>query len=561
MPTEPRRGNGPLDSRRAVWLVVASWAVLVACLLPVREVIPPDEPRFAHQAQNMFDLGDWIVPRIGDVPYPDKPPILFWAIDLASLPLGRVHAWTARVPSAVAALVILLLTVRLGRKVWGSRAVGVAGALVLATCFEFFLRAQWVGCDTLMMAFAFVALTLWREAAFDEGGNAPGGSRVRVLLGWVAAAAAVLTKGPPGILFPAFWLAAEAAARRSARPLSRLFRPEGPVAFLLLVGGWLWAAARAVGEGYSWNALYTQTVTRYLHAWNSVKPWYFYLYQTPVDLMPWTLVLPAAIVAAVLAWRRPANSPASLATRTASVYLALSYVFFTGSTGKRGVYVMPAFPAATLLVAMVFLGAGRPGGLRRAWREVPLGFLAALGLLLAAGPAIAAAAGALSPARRGSGEVGPVEISALAIGGAAVTAGALVALRLSRRDAPERALLAAFGGTAVMLVLAGSVGGAAWSRWQGGVRFGHEVAANVPRGQRIVIERGKFELILFYADRRGTEIETPEALFDELESGRCRYAILSTATWDKLRDRAPLAGMKELLRDRLGKVTYTVLGP
>ena len=120
--------EGPLDSARSRRLLVALWLLLVVCLLPVREVIPPDEPRFAHQAQNMFDLGDWIVPRIGDVPYPDKPPILFWAIDLASLPAGRVTATTARIPSAIGALVVLLLTARLGRRLWGSAAVGAGGA-------------------------------------------------------------------------------------------------------------------------------------------------------------------------------------------------------------------------------------------------------------------------------------------------------------------------------------------------------------------------------------------------------------------------------------------------
>ena len=552
---------GPLDSPRVVWLVVAAWVVLVACLLPVREVIPPDEPRFAHQAQNMFDLGDWIVPRIGDVPYPDKPPILFWSIDLASLPLGRVHAATARVPSAIGALVILLLTIRLGRRVWGSRAVGAAGALVLLTCFEFFIRAQWVSCDMLMMAFSFVALTLWREAAFDDAGAGRPGPRAGVFLGWIAAAAGVLTKGPPTLLFAAFWLAGEAAARRSVRPLARLLRPEGLVAFSLLVGGWLWVAAREAGNGYSWNAIYTQSVTRYFHAWNSVAPWYFYLYQGPADLMPWALMLPAAIAAAALAWRRPADSSASLAARMAAVFLALAFLFFSGSTGKRGVYVMPAFPAFALLAGAAFLDAGRPGGLGRAWREIPLGILAAIGLLLAAGPPAAAAAGLVSPARFGAGVVGPLEIGALAIGGAALLAGALAALRLSRRDAPQQALLSAVAGIAVIFLLAGAAGGAAWSRWQGGRAFGAKVAAAVPRGQRIVIERGKFELILFYADRRGTEVETTETLLAELESGRCRYAILSVATREKLRGRAPLAGMKELFTDRLGKVTYTILGP
>ena len=554
--------EGALDSARSRRLLVALWLLLVVCLLPVREVIPPDEPRFAHQAQNMFDLGDWIVPRIGDVPYPDKPPILFWAIDLASLPAGRVTATTARIPSAIGALVVLLLTARLGRRLWGSAAVGAGGALVLLTGVEFFQKAQWVSCDMTMAAFAFVALTLWREAAFEESAGGRIGPRVRVLAGWLAAAAGVLTKGPPALLWPAFWLAGEAAARRRLRPLARLVRPEGPLAFALLVGGWLVAAGERVGGGYSWNAIFTQTVTRYLHAWNSVKPWYFYLYQTPSDLLPWTFLLPAAIACAVLAWRRREDSPSALAARAAAIFLALGYLFFSGSTGKRGVYVMPAFPAISLLAAAAFLDAGRPGGpLRRAWRDVPLGLTAALVLAIAAAPPLAAATGALGDSRLLSGAIGPLETAALSVAGLALAAGSVAALLASRRGRPQEALVAAALGAAATLLIAGAVGGAAWSRWQGGRAFGARVAEAVPAGERIVVERDKFELILFYSGRRGTEVETDEALLGEIESGRARYAILRSGTLDRLGTEAPLASMEEIFTERLGGSTFTALGP
>ena len=123
-------------------LLLILWVALVAALLPVREVMPPDEPRFTDQAQEMKEDRDWIVPKIGGIPSPDKPPGLFWAVDLASLPLPRVSEFTARIPSALASLVVLLLTVRLGRRLFGSEEIGLGGALILLTGFEFFQRAE-----------------------------------------------------------------------------------------------------------------------------------------------------------------------------------------------------------------------------------------------------------------------------------------------------------------------------------------------------------------------------------------------------------------------------------
>jgi len=156
--------------------LIAAWALLVLVQLPIREVMPPDEPRFAHQAQSMRTSGEWIVPYIGDEKVVDKPPVLFWGVVLASLPFDRVTEATSRVPSAIAALIVLLLTARLGRRLFGSDAVGYGGALIALTGIEFFQKAQWCSCDMTMAAFAFTAITLWGEScfgAFSRRGPSP----------------------------------------------------------------------------------------------------------------------------------------------------------------------------------------------------------------------------------------------------------------------------------------------------------------------------------------------------------------------------------------------------
>ena len=278
---------GMLDSPRARWLVVGAWVVLVAALLPVREVTPPDESRFAQQAQEMKESGNWIVPTIGGITNPDKPPLLLWAIGLVSLPFPRVTEVTARIPSALAALAVLLLTMRLGLRLWGSQAVGAGAALILLTGIEFFQKAQWVSCDMLLTAWTMTAITLWREALFEDRAGAG-----RIVLGWVAAAGGVLTKGPIGLVWPALWLVSEAAARGRWRVLARLARPGGPAVFALLVGAWLAAFGSAAGWPSLREAVITHNVTRYAAAWNSVKPWYFYFGQAPADLLPWSFLIP-----------------------------------------------------------------------------------------------------------------------------------------------------------------------------------------------------------------------------------------------------------------------------
>jgi 4-amino-4-deoxy-L-arabinose transferase-like glycosyltransferase len=544
------------------WLPVALWLLLVLTLIPVREVMSPDESRFAHQAQVMRDTGDWVVPRIGDVPIADKPPLLFWAIDVVSLPWEQVKEWTSRVPSALASILVLLLVVRMGRRLWGSTAVGVGGAAVLLTGIEFFQKSQWVSCDMLMTALAWTALTCWREALFDND-PAPAGKwrrRGKIAAGWAAAGAGILAKGPVALLWPAFWVVAEAGARRRFRPLFALLRPEGPALLLGIVGSWLAAVGARAGVAFVKNAVFTQTVTRYLSAPNSVEPRYFYFGQLPSDLLPWCFFLPAVLALVAVRWRGPSTDPETTATRASALFVLLGFLFFSFSTGKRGVYLLPSFPVWALLTASAFLSAGGSRAPSRWWRDGALLAMAALGLLLAVAPFLVLS-GALPNAQRVTEFTGAVDLIAFALGGLSLAAGAAAALVLSRRRRPERSIVAVVAGLAGLLLTIGTFGGAAWNRYQGGQEYGRRIAALVPADGRIAIERGKFELILFYSRRKGTEFETVPQLLDELSSGRCPYVIMSDTRREALRDLPPLRDMRSLLVSRLGGATYELLGP
>src|SRR5262245_20539649 len=132
--------------------LLLAWTLLVVVPLPIREVMPPDESRFAHQAQEMKRRGDWVVPYIGDVKNVDKPPMLFWAVNVFSLPFDHVTDTTSRIPSAIGSLVVLWMAARVGRRLWGSETLAFGGALVALTGIEFFQKAEWCSCDMTMAA-------------------------------------------------------------------------------------------------------------------------------------------------------------------------------------------------------------------------------------------------------------------------------------------------------------------------------------------------------------------------------------------------------------------------
>ncbi len=523
--------------------LIAAWALLVLVPLPIRDVMPPDEPRFAHQSQSMKASGEWIVPYIGDAKNVDKPPVLFWSVALASLPFDRVTAATSRVPSALAALVVLLLTARMGRRLWGSDAIGYGGALITLTGIEFFQKAEWCSCDMTMAAFAWTAMTLWSEAIFGE--PAPGRPGLRIALGWAAIGFGILTKGPVALLWAIFGIVAEAVARRSFRPLTRIAISPGVLVALAIVGGWLYGLGERAGWDFVYEATIHQNLHRYVSAWNSTHPWYFFLYQTPADLLPWIVFLPAVLV---MVYRRR-----TVASRTAALFALFGLVFFSTSSGKRGVYVLEAFPAISLLMAAAVVeeGLGR------------LGFasMAAIGLALGIGAPLALATGLAHLPTSLAAASGAIEATAVVIGGLALAAGAGFGWSLLRRGRREAALASAIAGTAVVLLLAGTIGGRAWSRAQNARPFCAAMDGAAPPGARLAVEGTKFEQLMFYTSRHTLDFDDDAGLVRLLEGGTCRYAIVVRERYERLKSEPPLDGLPILAEAPISDRKYVLVGP
>jgi 4-amino-4-deoxy-L-arabinose transferase-like glycosyltransferase len=537
-----------LFSRTAL---IAAWLFLVLVQLPIREVMPPDESRFAHQAQAMRMSGDWVVPHIGDDKNVDKPPVLFWSIVLASLPFDRVTETASRVPSAIGALIVLLLAARLGRRLFRSDAVAYGGALVTLTGIEFFQKSQWCSCDMTMAAFAWIAITLWGESLF--GDPQPPRPALYVALGWVAVGFGILTKGPVALLWAALWVIAEAIARRRPRPLLRLVLNPGPAIALLIVGAWLYGLGARAGWPFVYEATIHQNLDRYAHAWNSVQPFWFFAYQTPADLLPWVAFIPAAIALAIRRGSAAGDERLATGSRTLALFALFGLLFFSSSSGKRGVYVMEAFPAISLLIAAAVVQCGLGS----------LGFvlMAAIGLILGVGAPAAIAFGAFKippELKAAAGALGPV---ALVLGGLALTAGAAAGLSLLRRGRREAALASAVAGALVTLFLAGTIGGATWSRMQGARPFCERMAAAAPAGERVAVEGAKFEQFMFYTLRKTADFNDDAELSAILASGRCRYAIMLKQRYDRMRGAAPVDGMAILASAPISEKTYVLVGP
>lgn len=318
-------------------LVLALAAVMFLWNLgAAHDLWAPDEPYFAEGAREMVVDGHWRVPHVNGEVTTDKPPLFFWLIALVSLGIGQVTPWAARLPSAIASLGTLLLILRLGRRMGGERVAWLA-VLTLSTTVMFWEKARWSQIDALLCLLIWVALSAfeaWRAGDLD-------GRRAGVLF-WLAAALAVLAKGPVGFLLPLGIALVTLATDRDLRRWREFAPAIGPLVFAGVVGLWMFVAT-SEGDYSVWGALKEHFVERAIHGMHHKKPFWYFLEQIPINVLPWTGLLPGALL---LAWRR--RSPTD---RFLLVVFLFVLVFFSISTEKRHLYALPAVPALALLFA------------------------------------------------------------------------------------------------------------------------------------------------------------------------------------------------------------------
>ncbi len=77
-----------------------------------------DEARYSLLARQAVEHGRWILPRVRDEVYLNKPPLYFWLVAVFALPFGAVTDATAPIASVLSALMGLLGVFAIGRRLW-----------------------------------------------------------------------------------------------------------------------------------------------------------------------------------------------------------------------------------------------------------------------------------------------------------------------------------------------------------------------------------------------------------------------------------------------------------
>lgn len=352
---------------RTLALLLTLHAVLVLSLLPTLTLWNIDEGRIAQVSREMALSGDFVTPRMGEIPFAAYPPLPYWLM-AASGSLFGWNEFAMRLPGALSGIALVALVALLTRRLAGEKA-GLAAAMVLATIPGFFIQESMCRADVMTMLLATFALDrflAWAEAAEEDR------RRRDLALMYVSVSLGVLAKGPIAIAILGVGGLAWFLLRKKWSLLLKMGFPWGIPLAAAIVVPWYLLVYRAAGAGFLRENLLLENLNAFTQGYQQERPPTFYLGAIPAVTMPWLLALG-------LSWR--ARKARGLGLSLA--WLAGVFLFLTLSSAKRQSYVTyidpPLAMAAGITIAALWDEA--PHLVRRSLLGVGGLFLAGAGVL------------------------------------------------------------------------------------------------------------------------------------------------------------------------------------
>ncbi|MES2218330.1 MAG: glycosyltransferase family 39 protein [Pseudomonadota bacterium] len=306
----------------------------------------PDEGRYSEVAREMVVTGDYITPRINGVAFLDKPVLYYWlqasAIKMFGITEGSLRFW----PVLIGVLGTLVLYTT-GRLLYGRR-TGLLAAIMLATSPLYFGAAHYANLDLEVASLVADALLCFLAAM--QGQVSARWKKYLLIGAYCFAAAAALTKGLIGIVFPAMIIGSWILILNRWHLLTKMRLFSGMLLFLLLTLPWYMLVQKANPEFLHFFFV-TQQVSRFLttQEFNSKAPLWFYLPVVAAGFFPWTVFLVQALGQKLgRIWQDRQRYATDLFLL---LWFTIIFVFFSIPHSKTVGYILPIFPALALLVA------------------------------------------------------------------------------------------------------------------------------------------------------------------------------------------------------------------
>jgi len=204
------------------WILPITAAVFYIPFIGGVHLFDIEELNFAEISREMIRTGDYLTVQVNYQPFFEKPPLFMW-LQVACMKVFGVNEFAARLPNAIAGIIVALLLYRLGNR-WMDRRFGVLWSLsYLGSILPVLYHKSGI-IDPWFNLFIFGSLASWYE-----GSQSASSSNKGYWLSGMASGLAIMTKGPVGLL----WIGLSLFIIRLYSRNSKYFRFPSLLIFIL----------------------------------------------------------------------------------------------------------------------------------------------------------------------------------------------------------------------------------------------------------------------------------------------------------------------------------------
>jgi len=342
-----------------------------------------DEARFAQASRQMLESKDYVNIRFQDTARNKKPIGIHWFQAVWAGLMGGPQSpviWAYRIPSVLGAIITVLLTSYFGQ-IFFNRKVAFLAAALLGTSLLLTVEAHLAKTDAFLLA-CIVAMQGALGRIYIHSSENKNHAFGSALLFWIACGLGILVKGPvaPGVAFLSI-VTLVIADRQLG--LLRALRPAiGAVILAVLVLPWVVAIARSTQGAFFKDAFLTDILPKLISAQEShgAPPGYY-------AVLFLFLFWPASLLA-VWAVRPSLKRRLQKPIRFCLAWIAPTWILFEIIPTKLPHYVLPTFPAISLLTAYCLYNVQEPFQIRMKpgfLKWIPISLWYAFGGILAIG--------------------------------------------------------------------------------------------------------------------------------------------------------------------------------
>lgn len=338
-----------------------------------------DEARNAEAAREMLERSDFLVPTYNYELRTDKPPLHYWIFILGYKLLG-VSELSSRIGSAIIGLATVLLVYLFTVKVL-NRKIALISASLLPTCLYSFLIFRMAVPDPYLVFFSTLALFSFYLGIVNN-------TYKYILIFYVSIGLAVLTKGPVGFILP-FGVAFTFIFFRgmltpshsdtkgvpqlllSAVKTLKVFLTSRHIIGFLIAGAiaipWYVIVSIKTGGAFTSGFFWSHNIKRFLTPIGGHEgPFFITFIFILVGFFPWSFF----IIQVLRSSFKEKTDPLVLFLL---LWIAIYLIFYSISATKLPHYLVPTYPALSILTAK-YLSQDMP------YKRVSAAFISIFGL-------------------------------------------------------------------------------------------------------------------------------------------------------------------------------------